>query len=52
MRTGLTLAELEREYIQTVLDENHGHRGRTAKALGIDAKTLYNKLGADRPRSK
>ena len=52
MRTGLTLAELEKEYIQKVLEENQGHRGRTAKALGIDAKTLYNKLGADRPRSK
>jgi DNA-binding NtrC family response regulator len=50
MRGGLTLAELEREYIQKVLDENQGHRGRTAKALGIDAKTLYNKLGADRSR--
>jgi DNA-binding NtrC family response regulator len=50
MRSGLTLAELEREYIQKVLDENQGHRGRTAKALGIDAKTLYNKLGADRSR--
>jgi DNA-binding NtrC family response regulator len=52
MRTGLTLAELEKEYIQKVLEENQGHRGRTAKALGIDAKTLYNKLGADRPRSR
>jgi DNA-binding NtrC family response regulator len=48
----MTLAEVEKEYIQKVLDENQGHRGRTAKALGIDAKTLYNKLGPDRPRSK
>jgi DNA-binding NtrC family response regulator len=51
-RSGMTLAEVEKEYIQRVLDENQGHRGRTAKALGIDAKTLYNKLGPDRPRSK
>jgi two-component system, NtrC family, response regulator AtoC len=52
MRSGMTLAEVEAEYIRKVLDENQGHRGRTAKALGIDAKTLYNKLGPDRPRSR
>jgi two-component system response regulator AtoC len=49
-RAGLTLEELERQYIQTVLDANQGHRGKTAKALGLDPKTLYNKLGAVRPR--
>jgi two-component system response regulator AtoC len=52
VRTGLTLAEMEHEYISTVLAENEGHRGKTAKALGIDPKTLYNKLGPERPRSK
>jgi two-component system response regulator AtoC len=52
MRSGMTLAEVETEYIRKVLDENQGHRGRTAKALGIDAKTLYNKLGPDRPRTQ
>jgi two-component system response regulator AtoC len=52
VRSGLTLAEVEKEYIRRVLDENQGHRGRTAKALGIDAKTLYNKLGTDRPRGQ
>ncbi len=51
-RSGQTLAEVEKEYIQKVLDENQGHRGRTAKALGIDAKTLYNKLGPERPRGR
>jgi transcriptional regulator with PAS, ATPase and Fis domain len=51
-RTGRTLAEMEREYIDQVLAGNHGHRGRTAKALGIDAKTLYNKLGPEQPRGK
>jgi DNA-binding NtrC family response regulator len=45
VRTGLTLEEMEREYIETVLKQNEGHRGRTARALGIDPKTLYNKLG-------
>jgi DNA-binding NtrC family response regulator len=49
--TGLTLEEMERQYIETVLRENDGHRGKTARALGIDPKTLYNKLGPERPRS-
>ncbi|HET8645362.1 MAG TPA: sigma-54 dependent transcriptional regulator, partial [Vicinamibacteria bacterium] len=49
-RAGLTLEELERQYIHTVLEAHHGHRGKTAKALGLDPKTLYNKLGAARPR--
>ena len=49
-RAGLTLEEVERQYIRTVLDVNHGHRGKTARALGLDPKTLYNKLGAARPR--
>jgi DNA-binding NtrC family response regulator len=52
MKSGLTLEEMEREYIQTVLAEHGGHRGKAAKALGIDPKTLYNKLGAARPREK
>jgi len=52
VRTGLTLAEMEKEYIETVLKENEGHRGKTARALGIDPKTLYNKLGPERPRKK
>ncbi len=51
-RTGQTLVEVERDYIKTVLDEHDGHRGRTARALGIDAKTLYNKLGPERPRGR
>ena len=46
LRTDLTLAEMEKEYVQTVLDKNRGHRARTAVALGIDPKTLYNKLRA------
>jgi len=51
-RSGLTLAEMEMEYISTVLSDNDGHRGKTARALGIDPKTLYNKLGPERPRKK
>jgi DNA-binding NtrC family response regulator len=44
LRTDLTLEEIEKEYVKAVLERNHGHRGRTAKILGIDPKTLYNKL--------
>jgi DNA-binding NtrC family response regulator len=51
-RSGLTLDEMEREYIEAVLAEHNGHRGNAAKALGIDPKTLYNKLGSTRPRAK
>ncbi|HUG54660.1 MAG TPA: sigma-54 dependent transcriptional regulator [Vicinamibacteria bacterium] len=52
VKSGLSLAEMEREYIETVLREHEGHRGKTARALGIDPKTLYNKLGPERPRKK
>ena len=52
VKTGLSLAEMEKEYIETVLKEHDGHRGKTARALGIDPKTLYNKLGPERPRAK
>jgi DNA-binding NtrC family response regulator len=44
LRTDLTLAEMEREYVLAALESHRGHRGRTAEALGIDPKTLYNKL--------
>jgi DNA-binding NtrC family response regulator len=37
---------MEREYVHAVFEKNRGHRGRTAEALGIDPKTLYNKLRA------
>jgi DNA-binding NtrC family response regulator len=44
LRTDLTLADLEKEYVLAVFERNRGHRGRTAETLGIDPKTLYNKL--------
>jgi transcriptional regulator with PAS, ATPase and Fis domain len=47
---GLTLAELESRYIRKVLSECKGHRARAAVRLGISAKTLYNKIGPERPR--
>ena len=51
-RGAMSLAEVERDYIEAVLRRHGGHRGRAARALGIDPKTLYNKLGPERPRKK
>jgi DNA-binding NtrC family response regulator len=41
---GLTLVELEREYIQRVLEAEGGNKTRAAQRLGLDRKTLYRKL--------
>ncbi len=39
-----TLQDIEKEYIIAILKEAHGHRGKAAKILGIDPKTLYRKI--------
>jgi len=41
---GLTLGELEREYIQRVVTAEGGNKTRAAQRLGLDRKTLYRKL--------
>src|SRR4051794_8586839 len=41
---GLTLAELERDYIMKVLAAESGNKTRAAQRLGLDRKTLYRKL--------
>ena len=40
----LTLAEVEKRHIHRVLALNNGNKTRAARSLGIDTKTLYNKL--------
>jgi two-component system response regulator HydG len=40
----MTLAELEREFILRVLDDEAGNKTRAAQRLGLDRKTLYRKL--------
>lgn len=40
----LTLAEVEKRHIQRVLASTAGNKTRAARVLGIDTKTLYNKL--------
>jgi len=50
---GFTLDQLEREYIERVLDVEGGNKTRAAQRLGMDRKTLYRKLEeyASSPRS-
>jgi DNA-binding NtrC family response regulator len=38
------LEELEKKHIERVLGETKGHKGKTANLLGIDRKTLYQKI--------
>jgi DNA-binding NtrC family response regulator len=48
----LTLAELERRHIESVLHRTNWHQGRAAELLGISPKTLYRKIreyGFQRP---
>lgn len=40
----LTLEEIEKEHIILTLDHMNGNKTKSAKALGITVKTLYNKL--------
>jgi DNA-binding NtrC family response regulator len=39
-----SLAEMERRYIEEILRCTGGHQGRAVEILGIDRKTLYNKI--------
>jgi two-component system NtrC family response regulator len=48
-----TLAELERQHIEGVLEQTSWHQGHAAEILGISSKTLYRKIreyGFQRPR--
>ena len=48
----VSLAELERRHIESVLHNTNWHQGRAATALGISSKTLYRKIreyGFQRP---
>ncbi len=40
----ISLNELEKEHIEFVLKQTSGHKSQAAKILGIDRKTLYQKI--------
>lgn len=40
----LSLAEIEKRHIQRVVASTGGNKTQAARVLGIDTKTLYNKL--------
>ena len=44
----MPLAEVEKRHIMRVLSSTGGNKTRAARILGIDTKTLYNKLKAYR----
>ncbi len=43
-RENASLAEVERRYVQLMLERYDGHHINTAAALGIDRRTLSRKL--------
>ena len=45
-----TLAEVQAEHIQTVLASVDGNKSRAAEILGIDRKTLREKIRSGRKR--
>jgi DNA-binding NtrC family response regulator len=48
LEKGLSLEELERAYVQEVLQAQGGNKAAAAKLLGITRRTLYRKLGEDK----
>ena len=44
--SGRTLADIEREAVMQALQDTKGNKKRAAEQLGIDRRTLYNKLAA------
>jgi len=40
----ISLRDMERAHLQSLLDAHQGHRARVAAALGVTERTLYRKL--------
>ncbi|MDZ4150649.1 helix-turn-helix domain-containing protein, partial [Methylicorpusculum sp.] len=45
LQQGWTLHDVERAYINYVLEKTAGNKIQTAKLLGVDRSTLYRRLG-------
>jgi DNA-binding NtrC family response regulator len=45
LENGLSLEEVERAYVQRVVDAHGGNKAAAARQLGITRRTLYRKLG-------
>jgi DNA-binding NtrC family response regulator len=46
-----TMDELQRRYLQLILDENHGKKRRAAAILGLDRRTVQRLVAKDRLRA-
>jgi DNA-binding NtrC family response regulator len=46
-----TMDELQRRYLQLILDENQGNRRRAAAILGLDRRTIQRLVAKDRLRA-
>jgi DNA-binding NtrC family response regulator len=44
LKVGMTLEQVEREYIRRTLEATGGNKTKTAEMLAISRKALYNKL--------
>ncbi len=49
---GLTLAEVEQQYIQQMLEACEGRVDETARRLGISRSSLYQRIGRPHPKTK
>lgn len=43
-KLGEAVEQFEKQYIRSILEQNHWSRTKTAEILGIDLKTLYRKM--------
>lgn len=48
----VSIRELERRYLEDVLEVLGGNKQQTARVLGIDRRTLYRKLAERRGRKE
>src|SRR5262249_52284805 len=52
LQGSISLDEMERVYVRRVLESRGGNKADAARALGINRRTLYRKLGSDITRGR